>query len=413
MKPARRAWLLVAVLWAVACLNYVDRQLIFSVFPLLEADLKLSGTQLGLLSTSFLWIYGLLSPVSGFLADRYGRKRVIFLSLLVWSAVTWSTGHVHNFTQLLWARGLMGVSEAFYLPAALALIAGHHGERTRSLATGIHSSGIYAGMVLGGVGGGWLGERYGWRLGFTLLGAAGIAYLVVLGLSFRSLGGGGGGPDPPPKPRFLSSMEELLGLSGFVSLTLVFIATSIANWMIYTWLPLYLYERFGMSLTKAGFSATVYIQAASAAGIVAGGWLADRWSGSTPRGRLYTQSLGLIAAAPFLFVIGLTASLPLLVAAFLVFGFGKGLYDCNTMPVLCQIARPELRSTGYGIFNFAGCLAGGVVAPLAGSLKTTLGIGGAFQVAGILLLLSVVLLLRTRLGDAALKPASRRAVAGN
>jgi Arabinose efflux permease len=195
----RQAWLLVAVLWVLALLNYLDRQVIFSVFPLLSTDLGLSNTQLGLLSTVFLWIYGGLSPISGFLADRFGRGRMISFSLLVWSAVTLLTGFSSSFTQLISARALMGISEACYLPAALARIASAHGPRTRSLAIGLHQSGLYVGMILGGVGGGWIGQRYGWRAPFLILGAIGIAYFVFVYLFFRN--SDSRIPLPPPCPR--------------------------------------------------------------------------------------------------------------------------------------------------------------------------------------------------------------------
>src|SRR5260370_32844572 len=141
------AWTLVAVLWVVALLNYVDRQVIFSLFPLLARDLSLSPVQLGLLSSVFLWVYGLLSPFAGFAADRFGRGRLITVSLLVWSAVTLATGVSRSYGQLVAARAVMGLSEACYLPAALARIAQHHGPRTRSLAVGIHQSGFRVGLI--------------------------------------------------------------------------------------------------------------------------------------------------------------------------------------------------------------------------------------------------------------------------
>src|SRR5437016_9237938 len=170
VRKRQYAWLVVGLLWVVALLNYLDRQVIFSVFPLLQsdADLKLSNLQLGLLSTVFLWVYGLLSPLSGFMGDRFGRRRVVILSLLVWSLVTGATGYAPNFAYLLWARALMGISEACYIPAGLALIADYHGPGSRSLATGLHQSGIYLGIVLGGAGGGWLGEHFGWRFAFAI-----------------------------------------------------------------------------------------------------------------------------------------------------------------------------------------------------------------------------------------------------
>ena len=137
-----------------------------------KADIAMTDAQFGLLTSVFLWVYGALSPLGGFIADRFSRKWVIIGSLGVWSAVTWLTGHVHTFEQMFAARALMGVSEAFYIPAGLALIADLHHGATRSRATGMHMSGVYAGAALGGLGG-YIAEHYGWRNGFTWFGFAG------------------------------------------------------------------------------------------------------------------------------------------------------------------------------------------------------------------------------------------------
>jgi MFS transporter, Spinster family, sphingosine-1-phosphate transporter len=389
-------WAIVALLWVVALLNYLDRQIIFSVFPLLKDDLRLSDRELGLLGAAFLWVYGLLSPISGFLADRFGRVRVIIVSLLVWSLITWLTGHARTFEELITARALMGLSEACYIPAALALIADYHARGKLSLATGIHTSGIYMGIILGGWGGGWMGEHYGWRYAFTVLGVFGVLYTLVLLPTLR--GKETAAREEVAKPRFLPALRELLSLPGFKTLTLVFGAFSLANWAIYTWLPVYLYERFNMKLAAAGFSATFYIQAASFGGILLGGLLADRWNKVSARGRVLTQCLGVALAAPCLFLVGFTASTGLLIAALVIFGLGRGFYDCNAMPVLSQIARSDLRSTGYGIFNLVGTLTGGVIAAAAGALKNIIGLGGVFQIAALLLLISTVMLIRLRIG---------------
>lgn len=391
MKQSRYAWVVVGLLWMIWLLNYLDRQVIFSVFPLLQADLKLDAVQLGLISTAFLWVYAAASPFAGYAADRFGRKPIIVFSLLVWSVVTWVTGHVHSLSALLTARAVMGISEACYLPAGLALIAGWHGERTRSTATGIHYSGGYLGMILGGGLGGWMGEHYGWRAAFVVLGVIGVAYSIVAILAIKDTRSEAG--EKRAHGSVIAAVRALFALPGYKTMFTVFALVSVGNWAVYTWLPLYLYERFSLDLAHAGFSATFYLQAGSAAGIVLGGLAADAWSGRTHRARILTQAIGLAAAAPFLFASGWTSSVAVLIVGMVVFGLGRGTYDANCMPALCQIAPEQLRATGFGVFNFIGPFAGGIAASAAGALKSTIGIGGALEAAGILLGVSALLLL--------------------
>lgn len=384
-------WLLVALLWVVALLNYLDRQVIFSVFPLIRADLAVTDIQLGLLGTAFLWVYGLLSPFGGYLADRFGRRSVILVSLGVWSAVTLLTGYARSYYELLGARALMGISEACYLPAGLALIADYHSERTRSLATGLHQSGLYMGIVLGGVGGGWMGQTFGWRAAFIVLGAAGIVYGFVLVPMLR----GGRTSTASRRPPVVR-----LSTRPFTLLTTANMLTATAYWCVYTWLPLYLFERFHMSLAGAGFSATFYIQVASFAGILAGGTLADRWSRTNPRARILTQAMGLAAAGPFLFVVGFTGSAWILVGALVLFGLGRGFFDCNLMPVVCEIVEPDLRATAYGVLNCTSCIAGGAMAIAGGMLKSSIGLGGALQISGLILVVAAAMLAAGKLRPA-------------
>jgi len=397
MKSGRYKWLLVALLWVVALLNYLDRQVIFAVFPLLKDELRVSSLELGFLGTSFLWVYGLLSPFGGYVADRFGRRRVILFSLAVWSAITWLTGHARGYHELLLARGGMGISEACYLPAALALVADFHDEKTRSRAIGLHQSGLYAGIALGGWGGGWMGEHYGWRMAFTVLGIAGLVYVVVLA----------GGLKDAKRVRdssvavpLGSAVRELTASRSFLSLVGVNSLASVAYWCVYTWLAVHLYERFRMSLTEAGFASTFYVQIASFAGTLGGGWLADRWRRSQVRGRVLTQTIGLAVAAPFLFLVGYTDSRWVLLPCLLLFGLGRGFFDCNLMPVVCQIVSEKLRATAYGILNFTSCLAGGAMAVAGGALKDTIGLGGALQLSAAMLMVAALWLWTLRIPEA-------------
>lgn len=391
------AWLVVLLLTVVWLLNYLDRQVLFSVFPPLQRELQISSLQLGLLGTTFLWVYAFCSPFAGYLADKLGSKRMICASLLVWSAVTVATGHARTFSQLLWLRSIMGVSEACYLPAGLALIAAYHDHRTRSRAVSLHYTGTYIGTVLGGTLGGYLASQYGWRSVFGIFGAIGVTYALVLFLLLH---------DRRTEQREITDMSSLsllqtasriLRTPGFRSLLIVFAIASICDWAIYTWMPLYLFESFHFSLTKAGFTATFYMKAGGFVGLLVGGTLADAWFRRSSQGHTFTQTVGLLLAAPFLILSGLTHTPWLLYVAMVLFGLGKGMYDGNTMPVLCEGVPAEQRATAFGILNFAGTFCGGIVAAGAGGLKSHLGLGSVFSLCGVLLLLAGLVTLRIRM----------------
>ncbi|MEP7362827.1 MAG: MFS transporter [Acidobacteriota bacterium] len=389
MTQRRGAWAMVALLWVVVLLNYLDRQVIFSLFPLLRSDLNLSDAQLGLVSSAFLWVYALASPLAGYLSDRLGHRRLVLFSLLVWSVVTALTGLARNFGELVLARAAMGLSEACYIPAALTLIAGHHPEATRARAVGFHQSGIYFGIVIGGMGGGWMGEHYGWRPVFYLLGAAGIAYGLLLTRVLRAPAN----PLPSSQESFWRAASALLRVPGFKIVLTVFAVTSLANWLVYTWLPLFLFERFSLSLTSAGFAATFYVQIMAVVGIAAGGWVSDRWTPSQPKARIWVQAIGLAVAGPFLILSGLASTPLVLYLALVAFGLGRGVYDSNIMPVLCRLVGDNRRATGYGLLNFAGVMTGGLAAYGAGLVKSTVGLAGAMQIAGALVLICAAVIL--------------------
>lgn len=393
MKPplSKRAWLTVGLLWGIALLNYLDRLMITTMRDPLKADIAMTDAQFGLLTSVFLWVYGFFSPLGGFLADRFGRRNVIIGSLLIWSVVTWFTGHMHSFEGLLAARAVMGLSEACYLPAALALIADYHTGRTRSLATGLHMSGIYAGAALGGVGG-YIAEAYGWRMGFTLFGALGVLYAVITVLFLRDAPTAVSDQkkETETKPAPLSlwrTLAALLSQRVFLLLMAVSALVGVANWGIYGWLPTYLREQFNLGLGAAGFTATGYIQIASFVGVLAGGLWADRWNRTQPRARSLVPAIGWCVAAPCLFLAVNAGLLPAAIAGLIVFGLGRGFFDANLMPIVRSVANERFSATAYGCLNLVGVFMGGAMIYLGGWLKdaqVNLGIVFQFAAAGLL-----------------------------
>jgi MFS family permease len=378
-------WLVVALLWVVALLNYLDRQVIFSIFPLLQKELHANSIELGLTSTIFLFTYALFSPFAGYIADVFGRSRVIIGSLVVWSLACIGASQVHSVLGMLGSRAGMGVSEAFYIPAALALIVEIHGERSKSLATGIHQTGCYTGMILGGTLGGMAGQSFGWRPLFAVLGIIGVAYAVLLYAVVRTR-----------KSRFSEQraarldIAPLLHNSGLRLFTGIFMAYSIATWIIYTWLPLYLYQRFHISLLAAGFQATFWIQAACFVGAFGGGFLADRPSLNSGRRRLLVQIFGLSLACPFLLVLSHSTSQVVVVIALITIGLGKGCFDANTTPVLVNLVDVRLCSTSYGALNCAGSIVGGLGALAGGWMRQQENFSLVFDLAGFGVALAVL-----------------------
>lgn len=401
-KMTIRAWLVVALLWPVACLNYLDRLMITTMRDSIKAEITMTDAQFGLLTSVFLWVYAFLSPSAGFLADRCGRSRVIIGSLFVWSAVTWLTGHARDFNQLLVARALMGVSEACYIPAALALIVDYHRGPTRSLATGLHISGLYAGAALGGLGG-FLAQYFRWQSAFSLFGAIGVGYSLVLIFMLRdpdrssaSLSADG---IPGVEAGFRSALSHLFCRGSFWVILVYFTLLSVAYWAIYGWLPTYLGEHFKLGQGAAGLSATAYLQTASLFGILLGGAWADRWSRNNLRGRLYVPMVGFCLAGPALFLAASTDALALAIGGLIVFGLARGFADANNMPILCQITDPRYRATGYGVMNFTSCIAGGLMTYSAGALKDSqVGLDKVFQysAAGVVVAALLLLLIQPR-----------------
>lgn len=355
----RIAWLVVALLVPVALLNYLDRQMLAAMKSSMMTDIPDIATKAnwGIALGAFKWVYALLSPVGGYVADRSSRRHVICISLLVWSVVTWATGHVTSFPQLIAARAVMGISEAFYIPAALALITDFHRGPTQSRAVGFHQTGIYAGIIVGGFAG-YAADApsLGWRWAFDVCGLMGIVYAVPLFLLLRN-------PphrvDAAAKPSPLAAVGELFSNTGFVLLVLYFTLPALAGWVVKDWMPDILKEQFGLGQGKAGVSAVLYVQIASLVGVGLGGWLADRWMRRTVRGRIFVSALGMAFFLPALFGVGNAASLGTAVGFLILFGLGWGFFDCNNMPILCQIVRPELRATGYGFMNLVSISCGG------------------------------------------------------
>lgn len=392
-------WLVVALLWVVALLNYMDRQMLSTMQDAMKFDIvELQKAEaFGALMAVFLWIYGIVSPFAGVVADRVSRKKLVVGSLFVWSAVTYLMGYASDFTQLYWLRALMGVSEALYIPSALSLIADWHEGKSRSLAIGIHMTGLYVGQAVGGFGA-TIAATFSWHSTFYWFGIIGIAYSVVLALLLHDKPKAVDAVAASPNPATLMKKESVwCGLSVVLStwafwvILIYFAVPSLPGWATKNWLPTLFADNLGLDMAQAGPMSTITIAASSFVGVLLGGVMSDKWVLRNIRGRIYTSAIGLGMTIPALVLLGFGHSVVAVVGAGMLFGIGFGMFDANNMPILCQIISAKYRATAYGVMNMVGVFAGAAVTHLLGKWTDGGNLGMGFAVLGGIVIVALVL----------------------
>ena len=379
-------WVVVALLWVVALLNYMDRQMLSTMKEAMQIDIvELQNAEnFGILMAVFLWIYGFMSPVSGMVADRISRKWLIVGSLLVWSSVTYLMGIADNFDQLIWLRALMGISEALYIPAGLSLIADYHSDKTRSLAVGIHMTGLYMGQAIGGFGA-TVAAAFTWHTAFHWFGIIGIAYAIILAIFLKDIKREPATPKMGPSAnsyKITKGLALLFSNIAFWVILFFFASSSLPGWATKNWLPTLYAESLNIPMSEAGPISTITIAVSSFFGVIFGGMLSDRWVQTNLRGRIYTSAIGMGLTIPSLVLIGVGESFAAVVCAGLLFGVGYGLFDANNMPILCQFVSSKQRATAYGVMNMVGVFSGAAITQVLGKWTDGGQLGFGFAVLG-------------------------------
>lgn len=385
-KSKNYKWLVVTLLWVVALLNYMDRQMLSTMKESMQGDIAelKSAEAFGFLMAIFLYIYGFMSPIAGTIADRVNRKWLIVGSLLVWSAVTYCMGLTNNYNQLLWLRALMGVSEALYIPAGLALITDYHTGKSRSLAIGIHMTGLYAGQALGGFGA-TVAQSYSWHTAFHWFGIIGIVYAIVLVFLLHDVNrqstdnSNAGDTADTQRIPVLKGMSMLFSNIAFWVILFYFAAPSLPGWATKNWLPTLFAENLQIPMSEAGPLSTFTIALSSFVGaVLIGGPLSDYWVQKNIKGRIYTSAIGLGFTIPSLILLSTGHSFVAVVGAGICFGIGFGMFDANNMPILCQFVPSRLRATAYGFMNMVGVFAGAAITQVLGRFKDQGNFGAGF-----------------------------------
>ncbi|HEX4748610.1 MAG TPA: MFS transporter [Bryobacteraceae bacterium] len=406
-------WQVVAMLWCVSVFNYADRSALFALFPLLEREMHLSTVQLGLLGSSFAWMYGICAPFSGAIVDRVKRKRAVLGGLYAWSLIASCTSLARGFVQLLAFTTAEGVGESFYYPASMSMISDYHGVDTRSRAMGLHQTSVYFGTITGAFFAGLIGQRFGWRWSFITFGGCGLVLGLVLMKGLREpqrqLSAVGG---VDPKRSLIAFLRSLRRSPAALLLLAGFCCANFVAMVLLSWMPKFLYDRFGLSVALAGLSATVFVQLASMFGSPLGGWLADTMQAKRSGGRIAVQAAALFCGAPFVFLCSRADSVALIASALAVWGLFKGIYDANIFASLYDVIPSEFRGTGAGFMNMIGWLGGGGLAPVTiGFLAQHIGLAKSLGLTGVVYVGGgLVLLIASRISYAESKAGGRQPI---
>jgi MFS transporter, Spinster family, sphingosine-1-phosphate transporter len=394
-------WELVILLWLAFFFNQADRQIFNVVLPLIKAELHFSDAQLGLVASVLIWTYGLLVPVAGFAGDLFDKKKIIIFSLLFWSVATLFTGFGSTLLFFILIRGIAtGGGEAFYPPIANALISEHH-IKSRSFALSLHQTAVYFGIIASGWLAGYIGEQYGWRMAFYAFGGFGILLAVIIQWRLKKSITQNEVPEQKSETNSAGNnfseaaqnAKVIFRKPSFWLLTAAFACMVFVNTGYVTWMPTFLYENFHLSLTDAGFSSMFYHNAGAFAGVLFGGKISDLWVSKVIRIRPVVQAIGLLLGAPFIYLMAKSDSLTIIYVSLAVFGFFRGMFDCNIFGSLFDVVEPRLRATAAGLMLMIAFLISAFSPVMLGILKPTLGLANGLSFLSISYVLGAVLLM--------------------
>lgn len=334
---------ILSVLALINFVNYIDRQVLYPLFPLIGQEFHVGYAMLGLLATAFSLVHSFGALVLGALADRVSRKKVISYGVLFWSAATLLGGLARSFGSLLTARALVGVGEGAYTPAATAIISGSFPQRIRARVQGVFDLGMYLGGAMGLALGGVLADWVGWRPAFFVVGIPGF----LLALSVRRL------PEPPRVVREQQvPMRHLLRVPAYVMVLVGGWFLTFAAHSYIAWGPTFVHHYKGFSMAEAGITLGATVVVAGFLGILAGATVADRLARRLPWGRALTVAIGFLVGAPIILMALRTTSKTLFVSFFFLGMFFASWYHGPVTAIIHDLIPARAHGTAMGVYYF-------------------------------------------------------------
>jgi predicted MFS family arabinose efflux permease len=382
----------ITILMLVNFVNYVDRQVIFSLFPAIRHDFGLRYEQLGYLATAFTVVLSLSTFPLGIVADRFSRRSVIGAGVLFWSSATFLSGVAGSFRSLLAARAMVGVGEAAYAPAGAAVLSGVFPKEVRARIQGACDIGMFAGGATGIALGGIMAQYFGWRMAFFFVGIPGL----FLGLSALRL------PEPVREPSAAAmKVGELLRVPAYVAVLGAGWFSSFAGYSYVAWGPALIQEHKGFSAREAGLALGLTIVVGGALGIVTGAHFSDRISNWRAWGRPLIIPIGFLLGAPAIFAALHTSDKTRFLLLFGLGAFFMSWYHGPLTATIHDLVPPNGHATALGFYYLVVNLFAMALAPLVVGraadhygLVRALHIPVAAQLAGGVFFVLVVFLIR-------------------
>ena len=357
--PKGYARYVLAVMFGINFLNYLDRYLAAAVSPLVQKDFRLSDTLVGLLGTAFLLVYAVCALPFGYWADRGVRKTIIATGVGIWSVATVASGLVGNFAQLFATRAAVGVGEASYYPAGTSLMADYFPKETRGRAMSYWGAGTAFGIAVGFAGGGYIGQHFGWRTAFFVTAVPGLLFAFLAYTLREPLRGAVERRGPQVAKAVDSSWGAFVDLMRIPTVRWTILSQTVLFFVLAAnayWLPINLNRRFGMDASTAGLLSGVVLVLGGLTGTLLGGWLADRRARQSQKGYLEVGIAGYLIGAVFI-TVALTApmtvgAVPVFIPAFFITVVGIYLYSGPFTAVSQNCVPPSLRASVVTLLLF-------------------------------------------------------------
>lgn len=339
------------LLLAINLLNYIDRQVLFAMFPLIKSDLNLSDTALGFLGSAFMLSYMLAAPLFGWIGDHRSRIRLASGGLVVWSLATALAGFASGYRTLLSARAAVGIGEASFGTVSPGLVADFFPKERRGRVLAWFYLAIPVGSALGYILGGLLGQAFGWHAAFLMVGLPGLVLAIPVAL-LREPPRGGADPSPTLRNKPAARYGAFLRNRSFVCNTLAMAAMTFAMGGLAQWLPSFLHRVHALDVARGNTLFGAITVLAGILGTMAGGWLGDRWQQKSSKGYLLVSGWGFLIGAPFAVWALLSPSLTGCLCAIFVAEFFLFLNTGPLNTVIINVTGPSLRAMAFALNIF-------------------------------------------------------------